>query len=52
MLSTESITIGCKRLEDSGRGMNMSFGDYSNVKLFGCDAYVLSTFYVRPISNR
>jgi hypothetical protein len=40
VLSTKSITIICRRLEDSGRGMNMSFSDYSNVKLLGCDTYV------------
>jgi hypothetical protein len=40
MLSGNSVAIGCKRQEGSGRGMNMSSGNYSNVKLFGCDAYV------------
>jgi hypothetical protein len=40
VLSSKLITIGCKRMEYSGRGMNRSSGDYSNVKLFGCDAYV------------
>jgi hypothetical protein len=40
VLSSNSVTIGCKRLEDSGRGMNGSSRDHSNVKLFGFDAYV------------
>jgi hypothetical protein len=34
------ITIGCKILEDFGRGMNKPSSDHSNVKLFGCGAYV------------
>jgi hypothetical protein len=39
MVSSKSVIIGCKRLEYFGIGMNRSYGDYSNVKLFGCDAY-------------
>ena len=40
MLSGNSVTIGCKKLENFRIGMNRSYGDYSNVKLFGCDSYV------------
>jgi hypothetical protein len=48
-ISGNLVTIGCKRQEDSGRRTNISFGNYSNVKLVGCDAYgFLSSFYVGP----
>jgi hypothetical protein len=40
VLSGNKFTIGFKILEYSGRGMSRSSGDYSNVKLFRCDAYV------------
>jgi hypothetical protein len=42
MLSGKSITISCKSLEDSGRGMDRSSCDYSNVKVFGCNASTLT----------
>ena len=47
MLSGNLVNIGCKRKEYPGRSMNRSSGDYSNVKLFGCDAYVFITILSR-----
>jgi hypothetical protein len=45
VLPGNSVTIGCKRHEDSGRGINRSSSNYSNVKLISFDSYgFLSAF--------
>jgi hypothetical protein len=44
VLSGKSANISCKRLKDFGRGMNMSYCDYSNVKFLVVMFMVLSTF--------
>jgi hypothetical protein len=40
VISGNLVTINCKRLDDSVRGMNKTYEDYSNVKYFGFDTYV------------